>query len=544
MKRIISIVMLAQKLGLRHFFVRSIQHFYYKFKGSIYPIKLPEIVIEESLDILLLELPPRYIPMMPYGLSSVHNCLKSCAVKHQIIDINILIYHQYHQTRIMKNKGWIELDGYVLPRDPWDNVSIQEWDKPELQEYFFGYLKPLFDELEIHKPKSIGISVHGNNRSFALMFVVEVRQRFPDIVIIVGGYDCVYYETAPHLFPDFDYMVIGEAELTLPKLIESLAKGERPVDLPGIISRFDSTNIIWRSGAFPNNLDLFDFPRYEWIDVSLYRTFDGKHFVPIVTSRGCKWGRCTFCAECFAFRKRSPESVVDEIEFLVSKGFFLFHFNDSDVNGDSKNLYDICSEVIRRRLHITMMGQLRVDRNNTKEYFVHLNKAGFVHLRFGVDGWSAHTLLLQNKGYTMDMVHQNLKDCHDSNIRATVNMVVGVPGETEQDVDEMIDNIVAARHYIDLVEGINTLILAAGSEYYKNPEKYDIHFKYNKEEIYRTNPYFIPVDDWYSENPYIDHSVRIGRLTRICSCLLSQKVKVGSFALDVVNNLMKVESEK
>lgn len=539
MNRILLLIRHAQILGVHRFINRLFHLVFYKLKGSIYPIPLPDIVVEQDLDLLLLELPPRYLPMMPNGLATVDNILKKCSAKYQILDVNILVYHQYHVARISEQKKIIEHEGYALPQDPWDNVAIQEWSQPELQAYFFTYLDRLFDQLAQKKPKALGVSVHAGNRNFILKFIGEARRRFPELVIIVGGYDCVYYETGPYLFPDFDYMVIGEAELSLPVLVEALTRGELPFDLPGIVSRYDTPERVWQSADLPLNLDTLGFPRYEFADLSLYRTFDGNHFVPVLGSRGCRWGRCTFCAECFLFRKRNPVSVVDEIEFMVSQGFSQFHFNDSDVNGDSQNLYDICSEIIRRKLKVSMLGQLRIDRKNTRPYFDHLKQAGFLHLRFGVDGWSPRTLRLQNKGYTIDMVHQNLKDCHDANIRVTVNVVIGVPGELENDIDEIIKNIIDSSKHIDLVEGINTLILAAGSEYFRYPEKFGIHFRSSKEVIFNRNPYFIPVEDWYSEEPYIDQEIRVDRLKRICAALLENKVNVGPFALNVINSLTK-----
>ena len=137
----------------------------------------------------------------------------------------------------------------------------------------------------------------------------------------------------------------------------------------------------------------------------------------------------------------------------------------------------------------------------------------------------------------MKMVIENLRNCHEAGIWTAVNMVLGVPGETEEDVDEAIENFVKCRESIDIVEGINTLILAAGSEYYKNSDQYKIRFRGDKEEIIRQNPYVIPAELWYSEDPYIDQKVRNKRLDKICSSLYEQKVNIGGFANRVLEKL-------
>jgi hypothetical protein len=116
-------------------------------------------------------------------------------------------------------------------------------------------------------------------------------------------------------------------------------------------------------------------------------------------------------------------------------------------------------------------------------------------------------------------------------------MVIGVPGETDGDVEEMIQNVLRCKPYIDAVESLNTMILAAGSEYFRNPDKYQIHFRGDKRLIWQENPYFIPSDLWYSEDPYIDQSIRLKRLDRICDVLYQKGVNIGDFAKRALTTL-------
>ncbi len=510
-----------------------------KSKITIYPISIPSITVDPSLDFLLLELPPRYLPMVPNGIGYVHNILKKTGIHFQTIDLNVIAYHQFHSERILKKKTITTKGGYEMKEDPWENTNSSEWEHPEVVEYFLQKLDDLIMGIAFCQPKAVGISVQANNRQLANALIKVLRTRVPEVAIVIGGYDCVYHYVGPYLVPDFDYMAIGDTELTLEPLVKALAGGERPGDLPGIISRYDSPHRKWSNPPLLENLDLIDFPKYEWIDQSLYQNFNGGHMVPIVASRGCKWSRCCFCSECFTFRKRSVHKVVDEIEFWTSRKFFVFHFNDSDVNGEPQYLYDICSEIIRRSLKIELIGQLRVDKHNNKEYFKHLFNAGFRHLRFGVDGWTDDVLRILKKGYNMRLVKQNLKDCHESGIYTAINIILGVPGETEGDIDASIENLVSCKDYFDVVEGINTLVLGAGSMYYNEPEKYNIHFRDDKEEIYQNNPYFIHTDLWYSEEPYIDQGVRMERLDKICSELYKQGINIGDVAGHILKTLKK-----
>ncbi|MFC1829958.1 B12-binding domain-containing radical SAM protein, partial [Thermodesulfobacteriota bacterium] len=349
----------------------NLEHFF-----SIYPIKIPDITVQPDLDFLVLELPPRYMPFMPNGIGYLDNILKDVGVRYQIIDANIVFYHQYHSKRVLKNLDPVVTpDGYEMPKDPWTPGTVEEWGRPEVLEYFMPPIEEILRQITENPPKAIGLSVHGNNRPLSKLFVKSIRERLPDVVIVVGGYDCVYHDIGPKIFPDFDYMFINEADLTLGPFIKGLAARKRQKDLPGVVSRFDSPGRKWVETPLLEDLDSAGFPDYEWSTIELYMDFTGNQTVPITSTRGCKWGKCRFCGECFPFRKRTPCNVVDEIEHFARRNFNNFHFNDSDVNGEPQLLFDICSEIIRRNLDVRLMGQLRIDKKNTKKHFQLLGDA-------------------------------------------------------------------------------------------------------------------------------------------------------------------------
>lgn len=500
-----------------------------------YPISIPPITIDKGLDILLLELPPRYMPMMPNGIAYVHMLCNRAEVAVQTIDFNIMLYHRFHARQRHALQAPIFLSsGHALNHDPWSLTGVKEFGRDDVIEFFWADFEELLVAISSAQPRAVGFSINGDNTAVGRRIVAELRKRIPEIVILIGGYICVYDYIGTHVFPDFDYMLIGEAEISLPPLAKAIARGEKPKDLPGIISKWDSSARSNIQSDRPFDLDKIGWPKYEWADLSLYQSVDGLQLVPICASRGCKWSMCRFCGECFPFRKRRPESVADEIEYFYRMGFEIFHFNESDVNGDPENLYRICQQVIDRGIQAKFMGQLRIDKRNTSDYFRMLKAAGFVHLRFGVDGWSKHSLRLQNKGYNVRLIKQNLEDCHNAGIRTTVNIVVGVPEETEEDIDESIDTLVACSAWIDLVESFNPLVLMAGSEYYKNPDAYKIKFRGNRDDIYADNLNMIPGHLWYSVEPYIDEDIRAWRIERLVTTLSQQGVQVGDFASYVI----------
>ena len=172
------------------------------------------------------------------------------------------------------------------------------------------------------------------------------------------------------------------------------------------------------------------------------------------------------------------------LEWLVDHGCTLFMFNESDLNGMPEKVIDICEEIIRRDIRVRLTGQLRIQKTSDGPFYRKLHEAGFVALRFGVDAFSENTLRLQKKGYTVDMIRQNLKECWEAGIFTEVNWVIGVPGETDADCDEGVDLILENQKYIGRLANINPLILVNGSVYWIDPERHGIRFRTSKEELY------------------------------------------------------------
>lgn len=365
---------------------------------NIYPIKIPRIRFSGTADMLLIDCPARNLALMPNGLGYVYNALKKAGINFETFDLDIVTYHRYHIRRLFDENGKIVMpSGREMPTDPWQAENYDLWDNPEL----LTYLSPIMEEAAAAiikaKPKVLGLSIQQCNTAFSRMLVTRVKDALPELVLVVGGFSCYNPDIGLRAFPEADYMCIGEADLTVGQLIRQLVAGGRPKDQPGVVSRFDTPDRMFVPAPMQHNLDQLDFPRYEWFDLSIYRNFNGYQLVPIIASRGCRWSRCTFCAERFYWRIRSPQNFVNELEWLVDHGCTLFMFNESDLNGMPEKLLEICDEIIGRDIRVRLTGQLRIQKTSDGPFYKKLHEAGFVALRFGVDAFSENTLRLQKQ---------------------------------------------------------------------------------------------------------------------------------------------------
>jgi radical SAM superfamily enzyme YgiQ (UPF0313 family) len=497
----------------------------------IYPIELPTFDIEPGLDVLLLDMPARSLAQLPIGFAYIYRAVKATGLKMQAIDVDIIAYHRYHMRRCINQwSSVVQEGGPVHPTDPWQAADYLCWTDPKFIDYFSDIINEVVEKIIKAKPKVVGFSLHQTSHASIQRVVDRIRPALPDTVIIVGGMSCYQSIVARHVFPAADYVVVGEGDTSVGPLVLALARGERPKNLPGVVSRFDSEDVKFVGAPLPHNLDFLGGPDYGFTSLDYYRNWNNYRLMPVVGSRGCGWSRCTFCAERFNWRARTPEKVAEEIEYYTTRGFMDFVFNESDFNSNPEFVVRLCNDIVRRGLNIRLTAQLRISKNSDFEYFQTMRRAGFTCLRFGVDGLSTNTLKLQKKGYTKEDVINNLRDCAKLGIYTEINVVIGVPGETDEDVEETAQFIIEMKPYIGRVAFINPLMMFVGSVYYNEPERHDIKFRQDKAELYRKYVVSLPDDSWYSVEPYIDHTVRRERFLRIVDHLHKHNVPMGDFA--------------
>lgn len=496
----------------------------------VYPIEIPEIRVQPDLDVLLLDLPARSLAQLPIGFAYVYKALRQTGVNLQAIDVDLVAYHRYHSRRCLNYLERIHSDGLVHPEDPWQPENYVAWTEKKYVEYFTDLLDEVIEKVVAARPRIIGFSLHQTSHSSVTYVVERLRERLPEACIIVGGMSCLQHFVARRIFPMADYVVVGEADTVIGPLVAALARGERPADVPGVVSPYDSEDRTFIGSPLPHNLDVLGAPDYSFTDLDLYVNWNGYRLMPLVGTRGCGWSRCTFCAERFNWRARTPENVAEEIEYYTTRGFKDFVFNESDFNSNPSFVIRLCQDIVRRGIKANFTAQLRIGKDCDFEYYKAMKEAGFSCLRFGVDGLSENTLRLQRKGYTKEMVLENLGHCHDLGIFTEINVVIGVPGETDEDVEESADFIIEMKPYIGRVAFINPLMLFVGSVYYFEPEHHNIKFNGDKDELY--SKYFVSLPDtaWYSEEPYIDHEIRRQRYFRIVDRIREAGVPLGSFA--------------
>ena len=281
-----------------------------------------------------------------------------------------------------------------------------------------------------------------------------------------------------------DYVVVAEGEVILYELIEALANNKSVEDLPGVYSRKTEN---FKPRELIKNLDELPFPDWQEINPKEYQKAPHgaliKNFpvAPITSTRGCPY-ECTFCASpkiwSRTLRFRSPENVVDEIEYLVKNfGVKEIHFEDDNLTMKRSHIEGICKEILKRDLKISWAtpNGIRADRID-KELLSLMKKSGCYYVVFGIE--SANQYILDNvkKHEKLEQVEKAIIWCNKLGLMTQGFFIFGLPGETKKSIEN--SNNFARNCPLDRAQFL-LLDLIPGSELWDKHHS-EISYDYNK----------------------------------------------------------------
>lgn len=342
----------------------------------------------------------------------------------------------------------------------------------------------ILKQIEGGKPCIVGISCYTPEYNDVISLASKIKTFDEHIKVIVGG---VHATLRPQEFffkgSPVDFVVIGEGELTLFELAQAILKGDKDFrNIFGIGYYDEEKNGYVQTEARPliHDLDALPFPAYEKVDMKYY-TAPNPYSVRglflssfyILVGRGCP-AQCTFCVSAElrrtvapgkSLRCRSAKNVVDEIELLKSRySIDAFYFIDDNFTLRRDLVSDICEELIHRKIKLIWSCSARINTLSEK-LLLTMKKAGCVQVDLGVESGSETVLKRLKKGITVKQIKEIFTICHKIGMRTFANILVNIPGETEEEINEtlqLLDEIKPS------VTSFNIFIPYLGTEIYNN----------------------------------------------------------------------------
>lgn len=224
-----------------------------------------------------------------------------------------------------------------------------------------------------------------------------------------------------------DYIFQGEAEETLPKIIEDIGSG-------------NIKNKVIR-GEIP------DLDRIPFQDRFLFKILEVPNvpflkmpFVSAIAGRGCPYN-CSFCqpAERAIFsskiRRVSVERFIDELEFVRRYlGLNTLMLHDDCFAADKRWAEKFMKLYSKKRFNKSIVCSSRADIivKNPK-IFKDMKKCGLQLLMVGFESGSDRVLKFIRKGTTLDINLKAASICKKLGIRILANLMLGIPTETNEE---------------------------------------------------------------------------------------------------------------
>jgi anaerobic magnesium-protoporphyrin IX monomethyl ester cyclase len=337
---------------------------------------------------------------------------------------------------------WAIVDGNI-ETDPWK--KIDEYLSSGSYSYFGCTVMP------------------GPQLKQAIPVTKEIRKKYPNIKIIWGGYFASNQFRVNLNSGYVDYIVNGPGDNTFPQLINAI-EHHLPVDgIKNLIYKKDGQIVKTTKEELPD-LDKLPALPYDKLNrlypLSKYlgKTYLGKKTIAYHSSFGCPF-TCSFCAVVPIYNARwkgkSAQGIYTDIKSLKDQyQADAIEFHDNNFFVSEKRVVEFAKLI--KDEHMTWWGEARIDTMDKykDESLALIRESGCKMIFFGAETGNDEVLKKMDKGGTQtgEQILKFAARLRKFGIIPEYSFVLGIPGDTEEQVNKQIDEDIA---FIKKVKQVN-----------------------------------------------------------------------------------------
>lgn len=413
----------------------------------------------------------------PLGINSVAQALRDAGHDVKLYDLNVAINKKIYQKRFFWQR--------TPKKNYWEGGFCKDWEEPTkfekvilpvFKKNFRSALKEIVSHIETHKLEALGFSVFTTNYLTTKYFIKILRDYYSqeELKIFVGGFDLYtrpwHKEVREGLI---DAAIVGEGEVSCSQLLGAWENKDHISNIPGIVSRISPGQVLQNKSQVIVDLNILPIVTYEGLKLEDYYINE----IPLQTSRGC-FGRCTFCDEVVfgvSYRVKPAAHVLKEMQVNAKKhNANFFNIADSAVNPEHPEIKKFVKLLIDHPQKFYWGGNCCISKNIELDTLIDMKKAGCRYLCFGLESASPKVLELMNKKFDPAWASRIIKDCKTAEISVLMNVLVGFPGETEEDFEMTLKFIRENHSYISVLNTGVGMGITINSAVWNNPTKFNI----------------------------------------------------------------------
>lgn len=343
----------------------------------------------------------------------------------------------------------LDFTAYRTPFGLLSQAEIARAAEPELDPFARWVDDVLVPRLRAASPRVIGLSVcFPGQLQPAYAFALRLRAALPGAHLTVGGPGITQLmlrlsgTRLERALGPFDSAVLFEGERTLVELTSRVLEGRPLVGLENVVLR----DRLLGAKVLPGHgmLDLRTLPAPDFDGLPLDRYLAPALFLPYDPTRGCYWGKCTFCHYGLAevgtatYRERDVEHVLAHLRALGERhGTRYFYFSQDSVA--PKTLLKLATGLTREGLGLRWATDLKPEKYLTAERAATLREAGALACALGVESGSPRVLELIDKGAPIEVVSDVVHRLSAAGIAAEAMCFTEFPTETRDEALATLD---------------------------------------------------------------------------------------------------------
>ncbi|MBF0450903.1 MAG: radical SAM protein [Candidatus Magnetomorum sp.] len=369
--------------------------------------------------------------------------------------------------------------GYRWP--PVDYICLSGYFTPSIYEvrycdYQVSSSLPLWQEIMTFQPHCIIAAYSPYFESTDLKQLNAIAKKYPMITVIL-------------LANHNDRLHMGHAERILrqnPRLsaliydyafndITDYLQGNRNNHLKNILFLNHGT-LFGKIECIPQAFEL-PVPRHELFRSPDYFHYDsnGGYLTATMASFGCQ-KNCPFCWGPNLYPQvttRTPDNLIQEMEYIQSCGFSEVYFHDLTFAHDLTPMKIFCEKLIERSLNLRWFCSTRFD-CLTPDMIQKMAAAGCQCIELGLESGHAEIRKHYGKPVSDQWVQSIVSECHGNGIHISVFAILGLPEETRDMMFQSFKNIQHLKpDYISLnimwAEPLTTFTRSLKTPVKKNP---------------------------------------------------------------------------
>jgi len=244
--------------------------------------------------------------------------------------------------------------------------------------------------------------------------------------------------------------------------------------------------------------------------------------VSIITGRGCPFN-CIFCSAFILsgkiWRCRSAENVVAEIKQCV-KNYSItdVYFEDENMSLNKERMTKICNLILSKKMNLNLhaLQGLRADTLD-RHILLKMKEAGFKSITIAPETGSQRVMdEIIDKKIKLKKLEEVVKNCKEMGISVACFFVIGMPGETKEEIKETLKYAHKLRKLGVYQCSIRNAMPIIGTRMYKVAKENGYLLKDGVElesVMYTTRKHLMQTEDWSPD--FVERMCRIAEKENI-----------------------------